>query len=86
MNPNTYLISKTMHWNFWLDKRMVRFFFNTFKSYNLKRFDNFKQRYVLILDMLFLELVILKYLVKTTQKYVTYKPTHFQNLIRFFNS
>lgn len=64
MNPNTYLISKTMHWNSWLDKYMVSYFFNTFKSYKLKRFDNFKQRYVLILDMLFLELVILKYLVK----------------------
>lgn len=61
---------ETMHWNSWLDKYMVSFFFNTFKSYKLKRFDNFKQRYVLILDMLFLELVIFKYLVKTTQKYV----------------
>lgn len=53
----------------WLDEYMVRFFINTFKSYKLKRFDKFKQRYVLILDLLFLELVILKFLVKRTQKY-----------------
>lgn len=64
---------------------MVRIFFNTFKSYKLKRFDNFKQRYVLILDMLFLELVNFKIFGKNDAK-ICYKLIHFQNLTKFSNS